>query len=211
MSTQKPTVLIVDDEPAVTELLAVDLEGEGCKCFTAASGEDALDRLAGGNIDVLLLDLRLPGVSGMEVLKEVVSKYPQTTAIIVSGTGDTRTAVEAMKMGAADYIPKPFDLAEINETVRRASAKALATACGVGYRKPGLVSCLDAIARGVEAKLDAVTGHSAMVTAGTVAIARSLDVPNEQIEKWANARQIQGAQQHNILNSLEKSQGGESG
>ena len=120
MTSERATIMIVDDEPTVTDLLSTDLELRGYNCVTAATGEDALVKLATVSVDALLLDLRLPGVSGMDVLTKVVSSYPATVVIIVTAVEDPQTVVQAMKIGALDYILKPFELQRVADSIRKA-------------------------------------------------------------------------------------------
>ena len=114
------TILVADDEKnirlTVSEALA-DMDGT---VLTAVSGEDALERLDSERVDVLLLDLALPGVDGLDVLRHLSAERPDTRVIIITAHGSIRTAVEAMKLGAVDFIAKPFAPDEIREAVRRA-------------------------------------------------------------------------------------------
>lgn len=212
MSLKQATVLVVDDERSVTDLLCEDLGEEGYSCVTADTGEDALKRLSNNNFDVALLDLKLPGISGMDVLREAVSTCPATAVIIVSAVGDAQTAVEAMKIGAVDYITKPFELERVNSSVE-AALKAK-TVCGdkSSPQEEGTTAndeeidwtrYLDAIAEGVETRLDFLTGHVMTITIieRTIGIARSLSIPKDQIEKWADARR-KHIERVNILNFL---------
>jgi DNA-binding NtrC family response regulator len=191
MSLKQATILVVDDERSVTNLLSEDLGEEGYSCVTADTGEDALKRLSEDNFDVVLLDLKLPGMSGMDVLKEAKSIYPGVAVIVVTAAGDAQTAVEAMKIGAVDYITKPFESA-LQEEGTTASAE-----------RTGWTRYLDAIAEGVETRLDFLTGHVMTITVieRTIAVARSLGIPEDQIEKWADARR-KHIERVNILDSL---------
>ena len=113
----KPEVLIVDDERSITDLLSEDLAREGYHCVEVLTGEDALEKLSMNKFDIALLDLKLPGISGMDVLREAILTHPETPIIVVTGSGDIQTAVEAMKIGAADYITKPFELEKVNRAI----------------------------------------------------------------------------------------------
>jgi len=213
MSSERATILVVDDEPVVTDLLSFDLGEQGYSCVVAATGEDALTRLFAGNVNVLLLDLRLPGISGMDVLSEVVSTYPATAVIIVTAVGDAQSAVEAMKIGAADYIVKPFELEVVNSSIEKALHKmsAWGKKSAPARDSPEVsddevhgTANLDAIARGVEVRLESLTGHTMNVIERTVASAQSLGIPEDQIEKWANARLKQNAERIAAMDSLLK-------
>ena len=101
-------LLIVDDEPALREAIAERLGDHGFVVEQAASGEEALDRLAAFAFDVLITDLRLPGIDGRKVLDAAVERYPDLIAIVITGFGTVKDAVEAIKQGASDFITKPF-------------------------------------------------------------------------------------------------------
>lgn len=212
MSPKQATVLVVDDERSVTDLLYEDLTEEGYSCVTAATGEDALKKLSKNNFNVVLLDLKLPGISGMDVLKEARATCPVTAVIVVTASGDAQTAVEAMKIGAVDYITKPFELERVNgsvevalkaKTVWRDKSALQEEGTTASAEETGWTRCLDAIAEGVETRLDFLTGHVMTITIieRTIDIARSLDIPEDQIEKWADARR-KHIERVNILDSL---------
>jgi DNA-binding response OmpR family regulator len=197
---EKATVLVVDDEKSITDLLSENLAEEGFNCITVANGEDALKRLSMNHIDAMLLDLGLPGISGMEVLKETVSTHPKIPVIVITAAGDAQTAVEAMKTGATDYITKPFELERVNSGIA-AALKANA----LGNRRANLrgqdaraswTRYLDDIAEGVETRLDSLTGHvmTTTIIENTIEIARSLGIPENRIGYWANARRKHFAQ-----------------
>ncbi|BBO75450.1 Fis family transcriptional regulator [Desulfosarcina widdelii] len=103
-------LLIVDDEPDMLTLLKRSLEPElGCRVDTAASGEMALDMIRDGDYDLVLADIKMPGISGLEVLERVKSDHEEITFVMMTAYGHIEMAVEAMKRGAYDFITKPFD------------------------------------------------------------------------------------------------------
>lgn len=103
-------LLIVDDEPDMLTLLERSLEPElGCRVDTAASGEMALDMIRDGDYDLVLADIKMPGISGLEVLERVKSDHEEITFVMMTAYGHIELAVEAMKRGAYDFITKPFD------------------------------------------------------------------------------------------------------
>src|SRR5919107_7068 len=108
MPEESKHLLIVDDEVALREAIAERLGDHGFVVEQAASGEEALDRLAAFAFDVLITDLRLPGIDGRKVLDAAVERYPDLVAIVITGFGTVKDAVEAIKQGAADFITKPF-------------------------------------------------------------------------------------------------------
>ena len=101
-------LLIVDDETALREAVAERLSDHGFVVEQADSGEDALRRLADFAFDVLITDLRLPGIDGRQVLEAALERYPDIVAIVITGYGTVKDAVDAIKQGAADFITKPF-------------------------------------------------------------------------------------------------------
>ncbi len=118
----KPTILIVDDEPSVVKTLSVVLKRAGC-ILTASNAEEAIRSFNSMLVDLVLLDIRLPGTSGLEVLKKIKEKDKSTMVIMISALQDAKTAVEAMKLGAYDYITKPFDTPEVRALVANALEK----------------------------------------------------------------------------------------
>lgn len=114
------TILIVDDEPHLPHQLARYLEKHGYEVFTAADGASGLREMQRLSVDLLLLDVRLPKMSGLEVLAEIRKLDPDLPVIMLTAYGDVQTAVAAMKLGAADYLIKGFDLAELLLVVQRA-------------------------------------------------------------------------------------------
>ncbi|MBA7618921.1 Regulator of RpoS [subsurface metagenome] len=177
MGDKKARVLIVDDEQVVCDLLYEDLSDRGYLCATALNGDEALKNLAKQDFDVVLLDIRLPGMSGMEVLREIWLNHSHTATIMITAVNDVNTAVEAMKLGASDYIVKPFELDRVDTSIRT----ALETKQAV--KKPPAE--VEAIARGVEAKLDPFSAYSKVVTQRTVEVAQHLGIGEEEIQRWA--------------------------
>lgn len=113
MSDLTPSVLIVDDEPAIRDMLRSALEREGYRCLCAAGGEEALSILSQEEIQLILLDVNMPGMTGIEVLQRVQESSSDAAVIMVTANADRDTAIEAMKLGATDYIAKPFKLSEV--------------------------------------------------------------------------------------------------
>ena len=106
-------VLIVEDEAPLREATAQRLSDQGFAVVQAGTGEQALERLAEFAFDVVVTDLRLPGVDGTQVLQAAVERYPEIIGIVVTGFGTVKGAVEAIKVGAADFITKPFQFDEL--------------------------------------------------------------------------------------------------
>jgi len=180
MTAKKPRVLIVDDEQIICDLLQDELSGRGYQCTTALNGDEALTNLAKQEFDAILLDIRLPGMSGMEVLREIWLNHINTSTIMITAVNDVNTAVEAMKLGALDYIIKPFELDRVDASIRNALETKQT------LKKSS--TKMDAIARGVEAKLDPFSAYSKVVTQKTIDIARQLGIDKEEIQRWSSAK-----------------------
>ncbi len=103
-------IMIVDDEETISELLQVFLENQGFQAVVASDAEKALAMMASENPDVVMLDILMPGINGVECLKKIKKIKPDAIVIMMSGLQDEEIAKEAITYGAYDYITKPFDL-----------------------------------------------------------------------------------------------------
>lgn len=111
-------ILIVDDEAEVRELCRRIFNKEGYVVHLALNGEDALEILQNNRYHVAVVDLKMPNVDGMKILKEIKGNYPQTDVIIITGFGTIKSAVEAIQQGAANYLLKPFEIEELNGVIK---------------------------------------------------------------------------------------------
>ena len=116
-------ILVVDDEMIVCESCKRILEEEGYEVDTALSGMEAFEKMKESPFDVVITDLKMPGIDGMEVLRTFRREYPDVIVIMITGFSTVETAVEAMKLGAFDYIPKPFTPDEVSIVVKKAVEK----------------------------------------------------------------------------------------
>jgi response regulator RpfG family c-di-GMP phosphodiesterase len=123
LSAPAVRVLIVDDDPALRKILSVMLTHADFRCRTAACGEEALGLLESEPTDVVISDLRMPGISGMDLLIEVRERYPHLAFLMVTGQDETRVGVRAMQLGADDYLLKPFDADVVLGSLERALQK----------------------------------------------------------------------------------------
>jgi DNA-binding NtrC family response regulator len=121
MADGQKHLLIVDDETPFREVIAERLADHGFLVEQADCGEQALERLAGFAFDILITDLRLPGIDGRKVLEAAIERYPDIIAIVITGYGTVKDAVDAIKQGAADFITKPFQF----DALRHVLASAL--------------------------------------------------------------------------------------
>ena len=115
-----PRILVVDDELVICESCQRILEEEGLEVETVLSGAEAFGKMKENPFDIVITDLKMPGIDGMEVLRTLRREYPDTIVIMITGFSTVETAVEAMKLGAFDYIPKPFTPDEVSIVVKKA-------------------------------------------------------------------------------------------
>jgi len=116
-------ILVVDDEMIVCESCKRILEEEEYEVETVLSGKEAFDKMKVSPFDIVITDLKMPGIDGMEVLRTFRKEYPDSIIIMITGFSTVETAVEAMKLGAFDYIPKPFTPDEVSIVVKKAIEK----------------------------------------------------------------------------------------
>jgi DNA-binding NtrC family response regulator len=116
-------VLVVDDERPTRLLMERELPRAGCVVATAESGEEGLEKVRSQEFDVILLDLKMPGIGGMETLRRIRDAGSSAEVVVLTGHPDVATAIEAMKLGAYDYLTKPFKLAEVEVVLRRAAER----------------------------------------------------------------------------------------
>ena len=120
MEEDKLTVLIVDDEEPIRSILSRKLEFDGYNCEVAADGKEALRKASMKSFDLVLLDINMPGLSGMEVLRRLTADHPDICVIMITAMADTTMHIEALRLGAYDYVTKPFDLDDLSTRVKNA-------------------------------------------------------------------------------------------
>ena len=118
-TTALPRILIVDDEVEITEILA-DLLSEDYECLKAGSAEQALDLLRDNQFQLVISDITMPGMSGLEMIPHVKELSPETVVVMISGMQTVESAIGALRLGAFDYLMKPFDLRQVEAVVKRA-------------------------------------------------------------------------------------------
>jgi len=118
-------ILVVDDEPSMQEVVGIMLRKEGFEVALAGSRGEAAEALAACPVDMVITDIKLPDGDGLEILRHVKAGAPDTCVVVMTAYGSTRTAVAALKMGAHDYLIKPFDMDELKFVVRNALEKNL--------------------------------------------------------------------------------------
>lgn len=122
---KKMNMLLVDDEARFLETTRTLLEKKGYAVETAESGAEALDKMLTSKIHVVILDMKMPGMDGIETLKEIKARSPLTEVIILTGHGTVETAVTGLKSGAFDYLTKPIDVDDLIKKAQEAFKRRL--------------------------------------------------------------------------------------
>jgi len=117
--SEKSKILVVDDEEALRTVLSSELVSEGYSVQDAGDGDEAIASLEKEKFDLILLDIKMPRVTGFEVLKHVKERYPQTKVVMLTGFADLKNAIESKKLGAEDFVSKPYDLVDLLTTIER--------------------------------------------------------------------------------------------
>jgi putative nucleotidyltransferase with HDIG domain len=202
MPSQQEILLIVDDEPAIRRLLRQKLSGEGYLCQEASDAEGTLNMLTTSPIALVILDIKMPGKSGIELLPEIKSGYPDTAVIMATAVNDINVAVECLKQGADDYVCKPFNLEEVSLSVQRALEKRRLQLKLRGYQqfleekveeqtgeiRKVFLGAIEALVSALEAKDKYTGGHSRRVTELALALGNELGLSAKDMEelRWAS-------------------------
>jgi putative nucleotidyltransferase with HDIG domain len=198
--------LIVDDEPSIVKLLAEWLRQEGYHCFGCQSGQEALHLINTQRFDVVLCDVHMSGMSGLELLRLVREKHPRLASVMVTGEGDVRVGVQAMKEGADDYLLKPLNFEAVLVSVKQALERKKLEAELENYRlhledmveertvQVRKAMCqieqtydviLQALAAALDLRDNETAGHSRRVMAYAVEIAKVMGCSEEQLNTTA--------------------------
>jgi putative nucleotidyltransferase with HDIG domain len=202
-------ILVVDDEQAVRDVLREGLTDSGFVCDEAPDGLVALEKLKSNGFSLVVSDIDMPGMDGVRLLQEIKSTRPDTEIIMLTGVVDVETAIRSIRMGASDYITKPFTLSEVRITVERALEKRRLILENREYRrtlevrvaertaelsrknrevedlfsrlKASYDSTLEALATALDSRDSETLGHSARVAAYTIVVARRLGVTEPEL------------------------------
>ena len=197
-------ILIVDDEDFIREIICRKLGGSGFDCEAAPNAEDALEKISQNSYDCVLSDIHMPGMSGVDLLREIKAKNQDLAVILVTGAPDIDAALEAMRLGAYDHLSKPLNLAALEMTVDRALEKKRLVEENREYQRnlESMVKertkqlsdanedlrrlftgSIKALAQALEAKDEYTQGHSARVAEESVNIARYLSLPDVEVQR----------------------------
>jgi len=193
-------ILIVDDEEVIRRLLRHKLSTSGYNCYEAGNALQAFDTLKNDQIELAILDIKMPGKSGVELLGEIRAKYPDISVIMATAITDTGIAIECMKQGAQDYICKPFNLDEVLISVDRVLEKRKlefeireyqqhleekVEEQTIEIRKIFLGS-IESLIFALEAKDKYTAGHSRRATEIAIAIGQELNLSPHELEdlRW---------------------------
>jgi putative nucleotidyltransferase with HDIG domain len=208
-AAQPPTVLVVDDDRAVRDVLSAVLREEGYPVRQAASADAALQMLRGDDLPLLLCDVKMPEHDGFWLLDHVMQRHPHAAVVMLTGFGDTESAVDCLKRGAADYLLKPPRVTELVRAIERAWSKSRLTQARARYhqglarrvreRTAELTAALArvgqsyshtlvALVNALDAREHETSDHSQRVVRYTLAIARRMGIcesDNEDIGRGA--------------------------
>jgi putative nucleotidyltransferase with HDIG domain len=202
MMNSEQKILIVDDEATIRSLLRQKLTRRGFHCEEASSSLNALEKLNTYTADLIMLDMKMPGMSGMDLLAKLKSSYPETAVIMATAVSEANLAIQCMRLGADDYITKPFNLDEVIMNVERTLEKRMlehqikefqehlqqkVEAQTVEIRKLFLGS-IEALVYALEAKDKYTAGHSRRVHEIAMAIGLELNLSGEDLEnlRWGS-------------------------
>ncbi len=227
---KKESILIVDDNQDISTILSMSLKKEGYRIITAQTGAEALSQIKGKSFNVVLLDIKLPDMNGLEILKVIKQNDPATIVIIITGHGFIEVAIEALRYDAYDYLEKPLDMEKVKVTIKRGIQHQRLELKNKGLVKSLTKKNIDlnqkveevlmlnkslealylgtmaALVSTIEAKDCYTRGHSERVTDIAVSIAKELGFPEHEQELIRYACQLHdigkiGIRDH-ILNKL---------
>ena len=202
-SPAEASILVVDDEDAIRNALARFLVKRGYQVRTAKTGEEALEQLKDGAASLMLLDVRMPGMSGMDVVPEALNLNPDLAIVMLSGVTDATSAAICMQRGAMDYLTKPIELTDLAGAIQRALRRRdtlLQERHISSWLKEELehrarelererrkleqlsIATLEALINALEAKDRYLNGHSARVAAFAATVAQQLGLSDDEIE-----------------------------
>jgi response regulator RpfG family c-di-GMP phosphodiesterase len=189
-AAEAPRCLVVDDEPRLRQVLVRLMQGDGFTCSEAASGVEALEHLQRQSATLVLSDLRMPSMDGIELLRQIRARFPDTAVVMITAVADVEVAVSCLAIGAMDYLTKPFHLEEVRARVTQALEKRrlilenrdyherLEERVAVQARRLEelFLASIQSLAEALEMKDPYTRGHSIRVSQYSSVIARALDL-----------------------------------
>ncbi|MEO8335234.1 MAG: HD domain-containing phosphohydrolase [bacterium] len=199
--------LIVDDEPRLRQVLVHLMRNDGFTCLEAGNGEEALAQLEQQTVTLVMSDLRMPKMDGLELLRRVRGRWPDTAVVMITAVADVEVAVSCLAIGAMDYLTKPFHLEEVRARVAQALEKRRLVVENRGYQETLeekvavqarrleelFLASVQSLAEALEVKDPYTRGHSVRVSHYSVMIARELGLEGEllrQIELGGHVHDI---------------------
>jgi len=189
--------LIVDDEPRLRQVLVHLMRNDGFTCLEAGNGEEALAHLEQQPITLVMSDLRMPKMDGLELLRRVRGRWPDTAVVMITAVADVEVAVSCLAIGAMDYLTKPFHLEEVRARVAQALEKRRLVMENRGYQESLqekvavqarrleelFLASIQSLAEALEVKDPYTRGHSIRMSHYSVVIARELRLEGEQLRQ----------------------------
>lgn len=187
-ATKKHKVLAVDDEKQTLRMLSECLTHCGYQAYTSRNAETALRTLASKPMDLLLTDVRMPGMNGLDLLSEVSRKHPDVVVVVMTAFGDRAIAQEAIDRGASDFLVKPFSLVEVPIIVERNLRRSAVVRGKQGEeRSKLLMTAIKALGAAMDAKEHHTAEHSRRIAELSTAIASKMGLPQNHIEMLERA------------------------
>jgi putative two-component system response regulator len=196
-SSGRPICLVVDDEMRLRQILVHLMRGDGFDCLEAANGVEALEQLARHDVVLVMSDLRMPKMDGMELLRQTRARYPDIAIVMITAVSDVEVAVSCLAIGAMDYLTKPFHLEEVRARVAQALEKRrlilenreyqerLEDKVAVQARRLEelFLASIQSLAEALEVKDPYTRGHSVRVSHYSTVIARALALDDERLRQ----------------------------
>jgi putative two-component system response regulator len=197
MAEKQEVILIVDDEEIVRRVLSQKMEVVGYRWEQASTADAALAKIKSTPVQLVILDIKMPGGSGLELLAKIKAAHPDIAVIMATAVIDINTAIECLKQGAYDYITKPFNLDEVVLSIERALERRRLEQENRDYQlhleqkvsqqaqkiRAAFLNAITALVYALEAKDNYTSGHSQRVADISVAIAAELGLSKPEIEK----------------------------
>jgi len=192
-----PYCLIVDDEPRLRQVMVHLMRGDGFQCVEASNGLEALEQLAMHSVALVLSDLRMPKMDGLELLRELRLRYPDVAAVMVTAVADVEIAVNCLAIGAADYVVKPYQLEDVRARVAQALEKRRLILENRAYRESLeqrvtvqarrleelFLASVQSLAEALELKDPYTRGHSIRVSHYSSVIAQTMGLGGEMLRQ----------------------------